>query len=368
MIARSAGLQYALVVRELAAHLVAVLALGLCALLAGCMGQTDTDTGALADHPDRGATPSPDEAATGGEVSLPAAADSRDRCLASECAPLALPAQSELPFLSHAGDGWLRLIEADWQLGPRSEGYRCVRKTVDQDVFITEFAPLNPKGTHHTALIVMREPVVPDGVTVCNAGVLGERRLQGAGSGTSESTTLPRGVAMKVAAGEQLLMNLHLFNPSDEVLRGRSGMHVKTAFHASVTHEAEVLLVGPLRLSLPPRQRIVQSGGCTLRDAKTIFSVMPHMHQLGLRMRVSVRGPRFGERVLHDDDYDFDHQRIFATEPVELEAGDRVEVACTFENPHDRTVGWGDSTLDEMCFAGVGLYPADGLHALPCSN
>jgi Copper type II ascorbate-dependent monooxygenase, C-terminal domain len=355
-------------VRELAAQLVAVLALGLIAALSACAADED-DANPLADFPERAATLSRGPAAGGGGLdALSTAAPSADRCLGAECTPLALPPQSEQPFLSHAGDGWLRLIEADWQLGPRSEGYRCVRKTVDQDVFITEFAPLNPPGTHHTALIVVRDPVAPDGVTVCNSGVIGERRLQGAGTGTSESMTLPEGIAMKVAAGEQLLMNLHLFNPGEEVLRGRSGMHVKTAFHASVTHEAEVVLVGPLRLSVPARQRVVQSGGCTLRDAKTVFSISPHMHQLGLHMKVSVQGPRIGERVLHDGPYDFDHQQIFSIAPVELAVGDRVNVECTFENPQDRTVGWGDSTLDEMCFAGVGLYPADGLSGLPCSN
>jgi hypothetical protein len=31
-------------------------------------------------------------------------------------------------------------------------------------------------------------------------------------------------------------------------------------------------------------------------------------------------------------------------------------------------VSWGDSTLDEMCFVGLALYPSFGAGGFPCTN
>jgi hypothetical protein len=289
-----------------------------------------------------------------------------DRCLEGACPPPALPPQVPYEFLSETGDGWLRLIQAEWELAAKSEGYRCVRKTMPEEVYITGFAPLNPAGTHHTTLHVETAGAFPDGVTVCGVGSGGTRRLQGAGVGT-EPTMLPAGVAMKVAAGEQLMMNLHLFNFGDQPLAGTSGMRVKRVPLAQVANEAEVVLIGPLTLDIPPG-RVTQSGRCTLRSPATLFSLNPHMHQLGRHMKVTVQAAGGGARVLHDEAYDFTHQLLHQIEPVQLAAGDSVNIECTYENQTAREVRWGDSSLDEMCFVGVGLYPAFGAGGLPCFN
>lgn len=274
--------------------------------------------------------------------------------------------QPDVEFLSDAGEGWLRLIQADWELAAGSEGYRCVRMTIPEDVYITAFKPLSPTGTHHAVLVANRETSEPDGVTVCGVLASGERRLQGAGAGT-EPVSLPDGVAMKIAAGDQLLMNLHLFNPDDALLSGTSGMLVKTVLAAEVEHEAEVVLAGPLGLQIAPGE-VTQTGRCTLRNPATLFSVGPHMHQLGVHMKITAHSSIVGDRVVHDGAYEFDHQISYPIDEVPLAAGDRVSLECTYINDTGRTVRWGDSSLDEMCFAGLGVYPAVGLGSFPCTD
>ncbi|HKU44479.1 MAG TPA: hypothetical protein VJR89_40240 [Polyangiales bacterium] len=162
-------------------------------------------------------------------------------------------------------------------------------------------------------------------------------------------------------------MNLHLFNPTDEVLRGRSGMRIQTLAPNEVTHEAEVVLAGPLNLVIP-RGRVVQRGTCTLSSPSTLFSVAPHMHQTGVHAKVVAHSSISGDRLLYDGDYDFNHQLVHAIDPVQLAAGDKVEIECTYLNATDRTLSWGDSSLDEMCFAGLGMYPATGTRSGPCTN
>jgi hypothetical protein len=263
------------------------------------------------------------------------------------------------------GDGWQRLMEAEWELAPGSEGYRCMTLTIPRDVYLTAFAPQSPAGTHHATFGVSATPNGPDQVVACGVGSVGERRLQGSGAG-SEPGELPPGVAMPLHAGEQVAMNLHLFNVSDEPLRGRSGMWVKTVAAHDVQFEAETVLAGPLSLDIPIG-RSTHSGGCTLRADATVYGVGPHMHQTGAHLR-AVAETAAGELEIYDGDYDFNHQLFHAIDAVELKAGDRVRVECTYQNDTDRTLHWGDSSLDEMCFVSLGLYPAIGYGAFPCAN
>ena len=92
------------------------------------------------------------------------------------------------------------------------------------------------------------------------------------------------------------------------------------------------------------------------------------MHQLGVHAKLTAHGSIDGERVLHDAAYDFSHQLVYQVEPIKLAKGDKIDIECTYMNTTDRTVTWGDSTLDEMCFAGLGLYPATNRGAGPCAN
>jgi hypothetical protein len=144
---------------------------------------------------------------------------------------------------------------------------------------------------------------------------------------------------------------------SAQNLRGTSGVWVKRVAKGDVKNEASVVLAGPLGLSIPPGS-VTQMGSCTLPKAVTLFSVGPHMHQLGRYMKVTAHSSLMGERVLRDDAYDFTHQLVYSVPEVTMAAGDKISIECRYQNQTSRTVNWGDSTLDEMCFAGLGLYPS----------
>jgi hypothetical protein len=53
--------------------------------------------------------------------------------------------------------------------------------------------------------------------------------------------------------------------------------------------------------------------------------------------------------VFARDPFDFDDQHI---EPIDLTlaAGDVTRVRCTFDNPMDEAVSYGESTHNEMCY------------------
>ena len=64
--------------------------------------------------------------------------------------------------------------------------------------------------------------------------------------------------------------------------------------------------------------------------------------------------------VVYDEPYDFDLQVHSAFDPaIELKQGDTITIECTFDNPTNETIGFGESTNDEMCLAGLFVYPAN---------
>jgi hypothetical protein len=46
---------------------------------------------------------------------------------------------------------------------------------------------------------------------------------------------------------------------------------------------------------------------------------------------------------------------------VELNSGDQVFTSCSYENPGNSTVSFGQDTDDEMCFNFALYYPMDNL-------
>jgi hypothetical protein len=251
--------------------------------------------------------------------------------------------------------GWQELIARDWQVEQGSEKYVCVRTTLDRDLTIAGFDSINPKGTHHTVLTV-GPPSAPDGLSDCNSFVQLGTMLFGSGVATNP-LEFPEGVAVRLRAGQQLLLNLHVFNTSNAPIEGVSGTRALVVDPSDVALEAESILAGTGALSLPPNQETTSFGTCTLTSESTLFAVQPHMHQLGRHMKVTARIGGV-DRVIHDKAYDFSEQPIYPMEALKMAAGDSLYVECTHENTTNALVTWGESSTAEMCHAGVYRYPA----------
>jgi hypothetical protein len=287
----------------------------------------------------------------------------QDECVAGMCAPSRLPQQPDLPFLADMGDGWLRLMEMEWEVAAGAEGYRCKTFTIPEDVYATAFFPQAPKGIHHVTFDLMDTPELPDQVFVCGVGGRGERKLHPGGPG-SKPAALPAGVAMPLRAGQQIYMNVHLFNPTETTLVGRSGMWIKTLPREKVEQESEIVLVGPRTLDIPIG-RSTHTGSCVVRAEATVYGIAPHMHFMGRHARAMLTSGG-NEVVVHDDAFDATQSMYYEVEPFHVKPGDELTAECTFENTTDKPLMWGDSALEEMCFISFSIFPSLPYGTGPC--
>lgn len=261
------------------------------------------------------------------------------------------------PGTPDAGDvnaEWSRLVDGSWEIPAATEFYKCARLTVQEDTYISGFKSIGPLGTHHTVLTV-GAPSGPDGITDCDAGTNANTMIFGSGIGES-LFHFPAGVGVKIPAGQQLVLNLHLFNVSDAPITGTSGTDVQLTTAANIEFEAESVLMGKaIGLQVAPGP-VEQVGTCTMSQDFTLLTIAPHMHQLGSHMKVeALRGN--STEMLHDEAYDFYDQKLYELEPVSMSQGDKVRVTCGYNNTTGQMVGFGDSSEEEMCFAGMYRYP-----------
>lgn len=254
------------------------------------------------------------------------------------------------------GGGRFELIGGDWTLGPGGEGYRCVRRTIDRDIYIRELNPIDPDGTHHTVVTYMEDSSIPDESIPCSVVNHAPKMIFGSGVGT-EPFVMPEGVAIRIPAGAQVMINLHLFNAGSEHIEGHSGLEVVTVPPSEVVHEAGSVLAGDEFFTIPAMASDHWiTGRCTMDEPTTLFALFPHMHQYGDYQRVHVETAT-GDALIFEDTYSFDDQRYRHIEPIELQRGDRIRVDCRYQNPTSSNVRWGDSSLTEMCYAGLLFYP-----------
>jgi len=248
---------------------------------------------------------------------------------------------SDEPSPDANSGGWQPLIQKGWTLTPGGEKTSDVQlDSLDHDVVIGGLRPLAPVGTHHTLLF---------------KGASGTNMIYASGVGTNE-LMFPAGKALRIPAGTLLGLQLHIFNQSDEMLTGTSGIEMLEVDPATVTDEIDMFLPGPQNLSLPPGQPTTIRGTCTVKTAYQVFALFPHMHQLGthLKTTLTVGGV---ERVINDAPYNFEHQAILSFEPIQLNPGDKVTTECTWMNTGSQTVTYGESSTTEMCYSILYRFP-----------
>lgn len=240
---------------------------------------------------------------------------------------------------------WTPIVTADWQLDPGSEKTSDIHLLkIEKDIYIGAIRPIAPVGTHHTVLA---------------KGNLGASNIIYASGVGTNALVFPEGVGLKLTAGETLVLQLHLFNPSGEVLTGKSGIEIIEVDPAAVQNEADLFLPGPVDFSIPPNQEYSHTGTCTASVKQNIFAIFPHMHQLGTHFKTTLKvGGK--DQVLHDDSYAFDHQAFLSFDTIALEPGDSITTECTWKNSTTQTIGWGESSTTEMCFSILYRYPAQG--------
>jgi hypothetical protein len=263
--------------------------------------------------------------------------------------------------------GWEPLVTAAWELSAFEEGYRCHRAAIAEDQWLAGFCVDAPAAAQNLTLTV-GDDGLPVGDYTCGAETLDDEMLYSGGPGT-QALELPSGIAMKLAAGRYVNVNLHLLSTTDAQLSDAATVYVKRTPQADVEHEADMVFAGTLSLSIPSNNQLYTvNGGCTIPQDWHVFALWPHMNRLATRQAVNVKtSASAATTTLLDEAFGYDEQRAYPIPEALLSAGGQIETSCSYVNDTGSTVTFGDSIYSERCLVGVYKWPAGGA-PFDCTN
>ncbi|MEO6777528.1 MAG: hypothetical protein ABI467_31670, partial [Kofleriaceae bacterium] len=178
------------------------------------------------------------------------------------------------------------LVSRSWTMPSDTEGYKCVRIPVPADMWITAFRSLAPVGTHHSVLTISTTNT-QIGDYDCSAGALDNQMLYAAGVGTDDNA-LPDGVAIHLAAGTYINLNLHIYNTTDNSITATSGVLVKTIDPSLVQNEADMQFSGTININIPSDNQVhTATGSCMVAHDFHVFTLWPHMHQTAIHQTLA---------------------------------------------------------------------------------
>jgi hypothetical protein len=176
---------------------------------------------------------------------------------------------------------------------------------------------------------------------------------------------LPKGVGLRLAPQQRLLLNSHYLNGSGEPLNVDVAVNFKEARRRSIRHHALSFQLGTAAINVPAGTTGSASGAWVVPFPMNVVWLSTHSHKHTTSVTVDVaRGGAAPEQQIETRDYTEPSVRRYA-KPLRVEPGDRIEWTCNYTNTTTNLVRFGVTAEDEMCFAVGFFYLDDDAAPLP---
>jgi hypothetical protein len=254
------------------------------------------------------------------------------------------------------------------RVAPNQEGTVCIQVRLDNAT------PINVVRLHNTLSVASHHFIVskvtePGGAATSIAPCT---PFRGAVRGAPLTITqkhdddviLPAGVSYSLAASQVMHLELHYLNVASEAVDVEATTELFVAPAQAQLQEASVMLIGTGDIEVAPHT--TASTGpkyIALPDGMQgvhFFAITGHTHRFGTNVQVSsAAGPNQRGTLLYAPaPFVWDAPETKQLQPAAtVPAGGGFSFECTWNNPSDSTIGFGESALAEMCFFWAYYYP-----------
>lgn len=190
---------------------------------------------------------------------------------------------------------------------------------------------------------------------------------------------LPPNVAYRLEAGQAYKLEGHFLNASPNVKQAyaeviltpaRPGASVQLAdmYFLNAVTQFNKSYDGTSRRGLPPTQQTTLDPAFFGLDddmvETKIFALTTHQHKQGIGVTVSrsTSVSETGEKLYENSDWEHPPLLRYPDDaPLTFKRGEGFRFECTYKNPTDRYIGFGQSAeRDEMCITWAYYYPSMG--------
>ena len=174
----------------------------------------------------------------------------------------------------------------------------------------------------------------------------------------------PPGVGYAITAHQMIHLELHYINRTQAPVDIVARTDLYPLPQGELEHEASVLLVGDLRVSIPPNSP--HTLGPKYQDIPddfegvNFFAITGHTHRFGTNVQVG-SGAGLDAEVnprYQPEDFIWDEPEVTTFSPAfQVPAGGGFTYSCSWNNPTPDTLIFGESANQEMCFFWAYYYP-----------
>jgi hypothetical protein len=232
---------------------------------------------------------------------------------------------------------------------------------IAEDRDILSFEGTQTQFGHHTILYGARARQ-PAGTHECTEADMINVQYLAAGGAETGIYQVPEGIAFRLRAGQQLMIQSHFINAGDVDVTGRSTITVDTAPPDPTRLPADLFTVVTTDITVEAHAGGAASAECEVGHDLDLIALAGHAHEWGRHVTIT-RAPAAASsaEMLYDQPWTaasmFDPviEQYAVDQPLHLSAGDRIRVDCAYENDTDEALAF----PAEMC-VGFGFYfPAD---------
>jgi hypothetical protein len=253
-------------------------------------------------------------------------------------------------------------------LAPGQESVVCVEKRVPSDhaTDIVKIAADLTEGGHHLIFYKSNATEESTTPTPCNSfrGVLGANGTVPLFIAQKSKTELnfPPGVAYTLPAGQMVRIEMHFLNATSRDLPISGTVHLGEAKSGTIVDHSNLLFYGTLAINIPPMStKTVGPMVRTFKGSKrNLFGLTGHQHHRGTGFLIE-HGDQNGPMTKLYENHDWAEPPLTIFDPaIPVLAGQAFRYTCTYDNPTNTTVTFGEGANQEMCFLWAYYYPDMG--------
>ena len=242
-----------------------------------------------------------------------------------------------------------------------------------EDMWANALTSYQGKHGHHFVLFAAAVPEAPGTIRDCTQVEDMLNLIPIISSVNFGLEEFPEGMAVRVPAGTQMVIQQHIVNTSENPIRVKDGMHLRLLEKDEVQVTAGFYGVSDISFVLPPDEGTEQEVqfDCVVPRDMNLLLMGPHMHEWGLRFRAEVGTPDSMREVINIDPWfaEFrDEPPVHewgAEDPLVLKEGDILRTTCAFNNTSGKDLDF----PAEMCATYGYYFPApEGSEAWTCAG
>jgi hypothetical protein len=243
----------------------------------------------------------------------------------------------------------------------------------DKELSAVSATAVQGQGGHHVTIYYTDTPRDPQHHPCTDVEMASWHQVGGAGgdgtaTGAEGLIQLPPGLAIKIAAGKQIVVQAHYINTTGAVEKVNDSITLHLADPKDVKEYANYHVFNDDQFEIPPQGSLTSQRTCTIDADLDTVVVVGHMHESGKHFKLEV-APAEGQP--YETLYEHDWQELYVShppvmnytmeKPLHLAKGTRLRQTCKWDNTKTNTVHF----PNEMCLSFMYYFPDQGERYCP---